>query len=132
MQVFDYGARLGVHQLLAFPQLPHDAVLLEGVVPMPPKEATFTAKQAAQAQTALRAALGLPPQDFPASAFIGMISDEIEQLRNAGYADESIANLVAENTGVNLGPETIAHYYARPEARAAARNSAGPWETTNS
>ena len=34
--------------------------------------------------TALRAALGLPPEQFSIQAFVGMISDEIEQLRTPG------------------------------------------------
>ncbi len=45
---------------------------------------TLTGQQAADAQTALRQALGLPPEQFPLQAFVGMVSDEIEQLRSKG------------------------------------------------
>jgi hypothetical protein len=78
---------------------------------------TFTGTQATTAQTALRKALGLSPENFPVQAFIGMISDEIEQLRAAGQDDAAIAALVSEATGQTVDAETIARFYASPEAR---------------
>ncbi len=80
-------------------------------------DANFTAEQAAKANTALRAALGLPPQRFSAEQFVGMISDEIEQLRAAGKSDGDIAALVSDSTGVTVETESIAQFYADPEAR---------------
>ena len=77
----------------------------------------FTGQQAATAQTALREALGLPPEKFPMQAFIGMISDEIEQLRAAGRSDEAIAALVSKATGAHVDGATITLFYASPEAR---------------
>ena len=41
---------------------------------------TLTLQQAMAAQSKLRDVLGLPEEQFPLPAFIGMISDEIEQL----------------------------------------------------
>ena len=77
----------------------------------------FTGQQAADAQTALRQALGLPPEQFPVEAFVGMVSDEIEQLRARGDSDETIAALIGKVTGVTLSADTIALFYASPEAR---------------
>lgn len=81
------------------------------------EDLTFTGQQAATAQTALREALGLPPENFPVQAFIGMISDEIEQLRAAGKDDAAIARLVSDATGQSVDVETITRFYASPEAR---------------
>ena len=78
---------------------------------------TFTGDQAAAAQTVLRAALGLPPEDFSLQAFIGMISDEIEQLRAAGHEDATIAALVSKATGTSITADLIERFYASPEAR---------------
>ena len=80
-------------------------------------EVTFTATQAAQANTDLRAALGLPPESFPIPRFVAMISDEIEQLRAAGRDDAAIASLVRDSTGTAIGAEDIARHYAPPEQR---------------
>ena len=78
---------------------------------------TFTGQEAAAAQTALRRALGLEPEQFPAEAFIGMISDEIEQLRAAGHDDRSIAALVSEITRKPMTAALIERCYATPEQR---------------
>jgi hypothetical protein len=81
------------------------------------QEPTFTGQQAADAQTALRKALGLAPEQFPVAAFVGMVSDEIEQLRSRGETDEAIAELIAQATGVSLSADAIGRYYASPQAR---------------
>ncbi len=73
---------------------------------------SFTAEQAAAANTALRAALGLAPQQFSAEQFVGMISEEIEQLRAAGRTDDDISQLLAKEIGVALDSDLIARYYA--------------------
>lgn len=84
---------------------------------MTDNDPTFTGQQAATAQTALREALGLAPERFPVSAFVGMVSDEIEQLRAHGRTDAEIAELIEQAVGVGLPPETIARFYASPEER---------------
>lgn len=80
-------------------------------------EPTFTGQQAAEAQTALRKALGLPPEQFPLPAFVGMVSDEIEQLRKAGKTDEQIAALINKAIGVEVPATAIGNFYASPEER---------------
>ena len=80
-------------------------------------EVTFSGQEAANAQTALRRALGLPPEQFPAQAFVGMISDEIEQLRRQGCDDSVIADLLAGATGKSVTAEMITEFYASPQDR---------------
>ena len=81
------------------------------------KDPTFTGQQAADAQTALRRALGMPPEQFPLPAFVGMVSDEIEQLRKAGKTDQQIAALIADAIGVTVKADAIAQFYASPDMR---------------
>jgi hypothetical protein len=77
----------------------------------------FTVDQIAACSTALRTALGLPPEHFTTERFVGMISDEIEQLRAKGWSDGEIAALVHESTQSVITAEDIADYYAPPELR---------------
>jgi hypothetical protein len=81
------------------------------------KERTFTIGQLVAVQKILRETLQLPPEEFPLPAFIGMISDEIEQLRSRGMSDEEIAGLIARTTGVPVHADAIRIYYAPPVAR---------------
>ena len=77
----------------------------------------FSAEQALRTQAALREALGLEPERFPPQAFIGMISDEIEQLRASGRSDEDIAGLVSSSSGAEVSVEELRAHYAPPQAR---------------
>jgi len=77
----------------------------------------FTAEQAAAATGALREALGLPPQRFGTEQFVGMISDEIEQLRAAGRSDGDISRLLSQGSGIEIGPEALARFDAGPGGR---------------
>ena len=49
--------------------------------------------------------------------FVAMISDEVQQLREASHDDEAIARLVRDSTGGTLTAEDIGEDYAPPEAR---------------
>jgi len=80
-------------------------------------QTTFTAEEAVTVQRELRRAMGLEAERFPLPAFVGMISDEIEQLRAGGRTDIEIAQIVKASIGRDLDPETIARFYAPPEAR---------------
>lgn len=77
----------------------------------------FTAEQAAKANSVLRAALDLAPQRFGLEQFVGMISDEIEQLRDAGKSDADIAKLVSDGVGIDVDAGSIGRYYADPSVR---------------
>ena len=84
---------------------------------MSEEHSTFTADQAAAATTALRMAIGLPPEQFGVPQFVAMISDEVEKLRADGRSDDEIAAIVVESTGGQLTGADIAEHYAPPEAR---------------
>ncbi len=72
---------------------------------------------ALQAQSALRAAAGLEPETFPISDFVGMISDEVEQLRRKGRSDDEIAAVISTSSSIQISGAEIGQYYAPPEAR---------------
>jgi hypothetical protein len=76
----------------------------------------FSAEEAVAVQRAMRAELGLGPEAFPLPAFVGMISDEIDQLRAAGRSDEEVAALIARTIGREVSAGAIsAHYASRGE-----------------
>lgn len=77
----------------------------------------FTLPEALRAQKHMRDALGLGEEQFPVPAFINMVSDEIEQLREAGRSDSEIAALVEESSGHALTEADIARYYTPAEDR---------------
>ncbi len=77
----------------------------------------YPVEEAVKAQKALRAAAGLGPEQFPIQAFVGMISDEIESLRQQGKSDEEIAALVRKNSAIEINGAEIAEHYASPGER---------------
>ena len=82
-----------------------------------PDTVRFTIDQAVGAQGALRQALGLDPETFPLPAFIGMISDEIQQMREAGRSDSDILAIISQATGVTVAADDLTRFYAGPEQR---------------
>ena len=78
---------------------------------------TYTIEEALKAQRALRTLAGLGPENFPIQAFVGMISDEIEQLRALGHRDEEIARVITTNSRIEISAAEIAENYASPEER---------------
>ena len=81
------------------------------------RDTTFTAEQAMRTQAALREALGLGLERFPLPAFIGMISDEVEQLRAAGRTDGDIVAMISGSTGQAISEADLQRFYAPPEHR---------------
>ena len=77
----------------------------------------YPVEEAVQAQKALRTLGRLGPEIFPIQAFVGMISDEIEHLRNLGHSDEEIARVIAANSKIEITGAEIAENYASPEKR---------------
>ena len=77
----------------------------------------YSLEEAVKAQKALRTLAGLGPEEFPVQAFVGMISDEIEQLRAMGRTDEEIAGVIRENSESEISAGEIAENYAGPELR---------------
>ncbi len=78
---------------------------------------TYPIEEALKAQKALRDAAGLKAEQFPVEAFVGMVSDEIEELRKRGKSDEDIARLVGEASAIQLTAAQIGANYAPPEER---------------
>lgn len=79
---------------------------------------TFSAQEATAVQRELRRALGLGAEAFPLQAFVGMISDEIEQFRAAGRSDAEVAAVIQGAIGREVDPADLARFYAPPDARA--------------
>lgn len=78
---------------------------------------TYPIEEALRAQKALRQLAGLGQEQFPVSAFVGMISDEIETLRKQGQTDQQIADVIGQNSSIVITPEDIAANYATPDQR---------------
>jgi hypothetical protein len=70
-------------------------------------EPVFTVDQVAEANTALRTALGLPPEHVRLDRFLSMLGDEIGQLRAAGWGDGEIASLLSESTGSIIPADAV-------------------------
>jgi hypothetical protein len=79
--------------------------------------AVYPVEEAVKAQKALRSAAGLGPEMFPVQAFIGMISDEIDSLRNAGKTDEQIAAVVCQNSAIQITADAITEHYVTQSER---------------
>ena len=77
----------------------------------------ITVADAVRAQAALRRAAGLSDETFTVEAFVGMVSDEIEALRNQGRNDDEIAAIVKDGAAVPVSGAEISKYYAGPEER---------------
>ncbi len=82
-----------------------------------PQPKLYPLDETLKALAALRQAAGLPPEQFPIQAFVGMISDEIESLRKRGKTDEDIAALIQQNSSIAITAAEIAENYASPEER---------------
>ena len=82
-----------------------------------PEEIAYPLTEALKAQQALRDVANLPPERFPLQAFVGMISDEIEALRELGKSDAEIASLIEQNSAIRIDATTLAANYAPPEER---------------
>ena len=80
-------------------------------------EKTYPLEEALRAQKALRQLAGLGQEQFPVSAFIGMISDEIEILRRMGHTDQQIADAISRNSRITVNADDIDSNYASPESR---------------
>jgi hypothetical protein len=73
--------------------------------------AEFSLDQAMKAQAALRAAAGEGEERFDERQLVGMLSDEIRALREAGSTDDDIAALLKTGAGLDLPAETIGKFY---------------------
>jgi hypothetical protein len=77
----------------------------------------YPLKEALRAQKALREAAGLAEEMFPIQAFVGMISDEVEVLRQRGLNDQQIADLIEANSEIRISAAEITDNYASSAER---------------
>jgi hypothetical protein len=82
---------------------------------------TYPLEEAVRAQKALRELAVLGPETFPIQAFVGMISDEIESLRNQGRSDEDIARAIQAHSAISITAAGIFAYYSPSAERHPAR-----------
>lgn len=80
-------------------------------------EKVFLLPEALKAQTALRDAAGMGPEHFPLKAFVGMISDEVQVLRERGWSDAQIADCIVRNSAIDISAAEITENYATEEQR---------------
>ena len=82
-----------------------------------PGDKTCSLEEALRAQKALRDLAGLKEEVFPISSFVGMVSDEIEILRNQGHSDDEIVRTIEEHSSIKISEDDLAANYAPPEQR---------------
>lgn len=80
-------------------------------------ERTIPLNEALRAQRALRDQADLGEEQFPLTAFVGMISDEIDALRDKGKSDEEIAHIITSNSTIEISAQEIAENYASKDDR---------------
>lgn len=78
---------------------------------------SYPIEEALKAQSALRSAAGLPAEQFSIDSFVGMISDEIQVLREQGRSDDEIASLIGKHSRIEISSADIGANYASPEER---------------
>ncbi|MDQ2866425.1 MAG: hypothetical protein M3R51_09385 [Candidatus Eremiobacteraeota bacterium] len=83
-------------------------------------QSTFSAQEAVAVQADLRRSLELGPEQFPLPAFIGMISDEIDQFRDAGRSSADVATVIKNAIGRDVAVADIDRFYAPADKRHAA------------
>ena len=81
--------------------------------------APFSLAESLRAQQAMRDELGLPAEVFQPPQLVGMVSDEIEQLRARGWNDEKIAELITKASGQKLEADAIKRHFVEREDRRA-------------
>jgi hypothetical protein len=87
------------------------------------RDELFSAEEAVAVQREMRRVLGLSRERFPLAAFVGMISDEIEQFQTAGMSDTDVAILIKDTIGRDIAPDEVARFYSPPDVRRAARQN---------
>ena len=71
----------------------------------------FTLEQGLKARALLRAKGNMPTESFDEKQLIGMISDEIRELRTIGVSDEEIARTLQQDAGLPLDSSAISEHY---------------------
>lgn len=77
----------------------------------------YPLEEALRAQKALRDKAGLAPEMFPVDQFVGMISDEIESMRQRGHSDQEIAETIRSSSAIEVTAADIQEHYAPASQR---------------
>ena len=80
-------------------------------------DTTYTLAEALAAQKALREAAGAEEEVFELADVIGMVSDEIDMLKEQNFALDKIAALVQASTGKPVTAADIEKYYVPADER---------------
>jgi hypothetical protein len=80
-------------------------------------ESTFSLAEALAAQKALRDAAGAEEEVFELADVIGMVSDEVDMLKEQGRSLGDIAALVQQATGKPVTAEDVEKYYVPADER---------------
>jgi hypothetical protein len=80
-------------------------------------DTTFTLAEALAAQKAMREAAGAEEEVFELADVIGMVSDEIDLLKEQGRSLEEIAAMVQTATGKTVTAADIEKYYVPADER---------------
>jgi hypothetical protein len=80
-------------------------------------ETTFSLAEALAAQKALREAAGAEEEMFDLADVIGMVSDEIDMLKEQGRTADQIAAMVQKSTGKPVTGADVDKYYVPVDER---------------
>ena len=81
------------------------------------EQTTFSLAEALAAQKALRDAAGAEEEVFELADVIGMVSDEVDMLKEQGRSDAEIAALVQKATGKPVTASDVEQYYVPADER---------------
>jgi hypothetical protein len=80
-------------------------------------ETTFSLAEALAAQKALRDAAGAEEEVFDLADVIGMVSEEIDMLKDQGRSDEEIAAMIQKSTGKPVSGADVEKHYVPADER---------------
>jgi hypothetical protein len=80
-------------------------------------ETTFSLAEALAAQKALRDAAGAEEEVFDLADVIGMVSDEVDMLKEQGRSDADIAALLQKSTGKAVTAADVQNFYVPTDER---------------
>ena len=81
------------------------------------EETTFSLAEALAAQKALREAAGADEEEFELADVIGMISEEIDMLKEQGRSESDIAAMMQKATGKPVTAADIKKHYVPADER---------------
>ena len=80
-------------------------------------ETTFSLAEALAVQKALREASGAEEEVFDLADVIGMVSDEIDMLKDQGRSEADIAAMIKQATGKPVTADDVQKYYVPADER---------------